>query len=213
MKLKRKIFFFIALMSLFYCVSLMQETYAKYISSASANADLTVARWSILVNDQDIVENSNFTNTITPVFSGTTHIKEGVIAPTAEGYFDIELDGTDTDVSFDYTISVDQSDDNTVTDLKISRYIMDNVTYSYTSDITGTFLLNDQNKTKSIRFYVEWNDNAQTETMDNFDDSAATIDGVAALEVTVNVVQKASNNQNNNNNNNNEPEPDPNPEP
>ena len=87
---------------------------------------------------------------------------------------------------------------------------MDNVTYNYTSDITGTFLLNDQNKTKSIRFYVEWNDNAQTETMDNFDDSAATIDGVAALEVTVNVVQKASNNQNNNNN---EPDPDPNPEP
>ena len=207
MKLNRKIFFFIALMSLFYCVSLMQETYAKYISSASATADLTVARWSILVNNQDIVDNSNFTNTITPQFAGTTHIKQGVIAPTAEGYFEIELDGTDTDVSFDYTISVGPADDNTVTDLKISRYVTDNVTYNYTGDITGTFLLNDQNKTKNITFYVEWNDDALTETMDNFDDSAATIDGVAALEVTVNVIQKASNNQNNNNNNNEPDEP------
>ena len=173
-----------------------------------------MARWSILVNDQDIVENSNFTETITPQFAGSTHIREGVIAPTAQGYFEIELDGTDTDVSFDYTISVDLADDNTVTDLKVTSYEIDNVSHNYNGDITGTFLLNDQDKTLNIKFYVEWDDNALTETMDNFDDADATIDGIAALEVTVNVVQKASNNQNNNNNNNNnEPDPEPDPEP
>ena len=39
MKIKRKIIFFLALMSLFYCVSIMQGTYAKYITTASAEAD------------------------------------------------------------------------------------------------------------------------------------------------------------------------------
>ena len=97
MKIKRKIIFFISLMSLFYCVSLMQETYAKYVSSAGANAYLTVARWNVLVNNQDIVDNSNFTDTIVPTFAGTSNIKSGVIAPTAEGSFDITIDGTDTD--------------------------------------------------------------------------------------------------------------------
>ena len=62
MKFKRKMLFFVALISLFYCVSIMQDTYGKYLTSAEANAELTIARWSILVNSQDIVNNSNFSD-------------------------------------------------------------------------------------------------------------------------------------------------------
>ena len=189
MKIKRKIVFFIALMSLFYCVSLMQETYAKYVSSASANAELTIARWNILVNSQDIVDNSNFSSTITPTFAGTTHIKNGIIAPTAEGYFDITINGSNTDVSFDYAISLSLASANTVSDLVITKYVIDNVEYNYSSGITGSILLNDQTRSKTITVYVKWDDTAATETMDNEDDTAATVNGVAAIRVDVNVVQ------------------------
>ena len=190
MKIKRKVIFFVALMSLFYCITFMQDTYAKYVSSASANTTLTIARWNILVNSQDIIQNSDFSSTIQPQFNGTTYIKSGVIAPTSQGTFAVTLNGTNTDVSFTYTISVDENEDNTVTDLKITKYVIDNVEYTYNgNNITGNILFNDAVKTKTITFYVEWDDNTATETMDNSDDSDAANGGVAALDVNVNVIQ------------------------
>ena len=191
MKIKRKIIFFIALMSLFYCLTLMQDTYAKYVSTASANADLTIARWNILINNQDILNNSDFSDSITPVFNGTTTIKSDVIAPTAEGYFDIVINGEDTDVSFEYTISLDQAHDNTVDDLVITKYVINNEEHAYTDqDITGDILFNDSTKTKSIRFYVLWDDDEATQTMDNEEDTLSAQNGVAAFIVNVNVIQK-----------------------
>ena len=190
MKIKRKIVFFIALMSLLYCLTLMQETYAKYISSANASADLTIARWNILINNQDILNNSNFTDTITPVFEGTSNIRSNVIAPTAEGYFDVILNGTSTDVSFKYTLGISFASENTVEDLIISKYTIDGTEYTYDgSDITETILLDDINKTRTIRFYVQWNDNEETQTMNNADDTTAANGGVAAFNVDVNVIQ------------------------
>ena len=92
MKLNRKITFLLALLALFYCVSLIQSTYAKYLSTADADTNITIARWNILVNNQDISQNSNFSEVLEPTFTGNENIKEGVIAPTATGYFDITLD-------------------------------------------------------------------------------------------------------------------------
>ena len=189
MKINRKIIFFVALMSLFYCITFMQDTYAKYVSTASASADLTIARWNILINNQDILEDSDFSDTITPQFAGTTNIRSGVVAPTAEGTFQIVLNGNDTDVSFSYTISIDENDDNTVTDLQITKYVIDNVEYAYNGDITGTILYNAAVKTKTITFYVKWNDTVGTQTMNNAADTQAANSGVAALDVNVNVIQ------------------------
>jgi hypothetical protein len=167
----------------------MQETYAKYISSASANANLTIARWNILVNNQDIVNNSNFTDTIVPTFAGTSNIRSGVIAPTAEGYFDITINGDNTDVSFSYSVTVSNANSNTVDDLIITKYVIDNVEYQYNGAITNSILLNAVNRSVSIRFYVKWNDDVATQTMDNDADTAETVNGVAAVRVDVNVIQ------------------------
>ena len=192
MKLKKKIMFFLALICLFYCVSLMQSTYAKYVTTADTNADFTIARWNILVNDQDIKENSNFTNLIVPQFDGTTHIKEDVIAPTSEGYFTIAIDGTDTDVSYTYTLTIDYAASNDVDDLIITKYTIGNINYTYTigDPITDDVLLNAQSKVTEITFYVKWNDDPITETMDNGEDTSTTSNGNAAFAVNLNVVQK-----------------------
>jgi len=188
MKFKKKILFFVALMSLLYCVNLIQGTYAKYISSATANADITIARWNILVNTQDIVANSNFTNRISPQFTGTSNIKPGVIAPTAEGTFIISIDGAQTDVSFEYTLDVDLASDNTVDDLEIVKYEIDGVEYNYSGSISNTILLNDYIRSNNITFYIRWKDGTG-ETMDNDADTAALVNGVAAFDVSLNVVQ------------------------
>lgn len=189
MKTKKKIIFFVALISLFYCVTFMQDTYAKYLSSATENAELTIARWSILINNQDVVNESNFTDTISPVFNGTTNIKSDVIAPTAEGYFELVIDGTNTDVSFQYTVSIDNTD-CVVDDLIITSYTVDGVTTNYSgSAVSGNILLNDVSRTKTVRFNVQWNDNALTETMDNEADTAASAEGETGFTVNVNLIQ------------------------
>ena len=94
MKINHRIKIFIALLSLLYLITLVQDTYAKYTSSANANTNITISHWNILVNNQDIKNNSNFTNTIKPVFEDNENIATGVIAPTSKGYFDIIIDGT-----------------------------------------------------------------------------------------------------------------------
>ena len=189
MKTKRKIIFFVALMSLFYCVTFMQDTYAKYVSSATANTGLTIARWSILINNQDVVNESDFTETISPVFAGTENIRSDVIAPTANGYFDVIINGENTDVSFSYTITVDTSD-CVVEDLQITKYSIDGVEYQYNgSAISGNIALNNQSRTRTVRFFVTWNDNAATQTMDNADDTAVVAEETAAFDISVNLIQ------------------------
>lgn len=189
MKLNRKITFLLALLALFYCVSLIQSTYAKYLSTADADTNITIARWNILVNNQDISQNSNFSEVLEPTFTGNENIKEGVIAPTATGYFDITLDGSTTDVSFSYDISLSEADDNTVTDLKITKYEIDGHSYTYNGPISGNILLNDQNRALTVRVYVEWVDQTDDETMTNVDDTTAANGGVAKFKVNVNVIQ------------------------
>ena len=142
MKYGRKLAIFAALIAMFYCVSLIQSTYAKYVTSATGTANLTFARWNILVNSQDVTNNSNFSTTIQPNFTGTANIRAGVIAPTSQGTFEISLDMTEVDVSLDYTVSASVSNTNTVTDLKIQSYTIGNVTTDYTGSFTNRLLLN-----------------------------------------------------------------------
>lgn len=189
MKLNRKITFFMALLALFYCVSLIQSTYAKYLSTADADANITIARWNILVNNQDISQNSNFSEVLEPTFTGNENIKDGVIAPTATGYFDISLDGSTTDVSFSYDISLRDADDNTVTDLKITRYEIGDQSYTYNGPISGNILITDENRNLTVRVFVEWVDQVADETMDNSQDTAAANNGLAKFKVNVNVIQ------------------------
>lgn len=188
MKTTRKIALFVALMSLFFSVSLIQSTYAKYVSSATNNTNITIARWNILVNNQDVVSNSNFVNNITPVFTGNTNVADGKIAPTATGYYDITIDASNTDVSLSYTVSIEESELNTVTDIEVYSYTINSVTTDYTVPITGQIKHNDANKTATIRFNVRWKDGTG-ETMDNAADTQSAQDGVAAIKTIINFVQ------------------------
>lgn len=190
MRYGRKLAIFAALIAMFYCVSLIQSTYAKYVTSTTGTANLTFARWNILVNNQDVTNNSNFSTTIQPNFTGTSNIRSGVIAPTAQGTFDITLDMSQVDVSLDYTVSANISNTNTVTDLKIKSYTIGNTTTAYTGSFTNRLLLSNANRTVTITFNVEWVEDAQDgATMNNAADTAAATSGVAAIDVSVNFIQ------------------------
>lgn len=193
MKLNKKILFFVALMCLFSCISLIQDTFAKYVTSTNADSNFTIARWSISINNEDITNESDFSELIVPVFEGTQNIKENIVAPTSEGYFDIVIDGAGTDVSYTYSVKIESTEENTVSDLIIYEYTQDETNYNFVmgSEISGDVLydVEDSEKLDTIRFKVKWNDD-NNETMNNKLDTEASKSGTAAFKVTVSVTQK-----------------------
>lgn len=195
MVLNKKIVILISFFSLLICILTLQDTYAKYTSQAQGTTDIAIARWRILVNDFDVRQNITNNSIITPVFSGTEHIAPNIIAPTSEGYFDVIIDATSTDVSFDYTISANNNESSSVKDLIISGYKIDDgelIETENTANITGSINYNDQSKIHTIRVYVKWND-ADNSTMDNTQDTNVTKNTTnAKIDLSVHFVQKVA---------------------
>lgn len=154
------------------------QIYAKYLTSADGNTSLTIARWNIMVNDLSIKNNTDISNSIVPVFPGTEHISSNIIAPTVEGYFDLNLDFSDADVSFKYEITSGADENSSVKDLVATGYSIDDgekVEFeNYNEPISEIIPLSSDIKTRKIRIYIMWNDNADSQTMDNTADTLST---------------------------------------
>jgi maltose-binding protein MalE len=166
----RKARFILVLISLSVCLGLMSTTYSRYVASATGNIDVLFAKWQILVNNTDVTSNSNSVITFTPVIEQNNNIKANVVAPSSKGYFDIDIDPTNVDVSFKYTINLGIENGN-IPDLMITKYAIIPDTYVEGdilevinlngSPITGT--LNFDNSTSlfqfkpfTIRVFFEW---------------------------------------------------------
>lgn len=145
MRIYKKFVFLLALLGLFILVFFIIQIYAKYISSAGGTASIAISRWDISVNNQSIHNSSNISSSIIPVFPGNSNIASNIIAPTAEGYFDLALDFSAVDVSFTYTISTLASPSSPVSDFVTTGYSIDSGTpvmfSNYNEDITETILL------------------------------------------------------------------------
>ena len=193
MKSKRKLKLLAAFIALIICITQIQQTYAKYIDVKEGNTDFTIAKWKILVNNQDITDSSTMSSLINPVYIKNDNIKDGVIAPGSEGYFDIEIDSTNTEVSFTYTITLSNTDENNIKDLKITGYSQNGSAIipldNQINSITDTVYYTDQNKLDTIRVYFTWLD-GNGETMDNTSDTNASISGESAkLKVNMSFIQ------------------------
>lgn len=183
MKIYKKIVLLLACISACISIFFILQIYAKYLTSATGSADLNIAKWNIKVNNNSI--NNSVATTIAPVFEGTDHIASNVIAPTAEGYFDLAFDFTDVDVSFLYDIAISTSENSSVSDLVISAYSIDDgpiTSFEGSSrTISDTIIYSDNISARTIRVYISWNDDAESASMDNSADTIATSSGINAL--------------------------------
>ena len=171
------------------------NTVAKYVTSASSNADINIARWQVLVNNEDVTSATTLNNIITPVFPGNNNIAQGVIAPSAEGYFDIVIDATNTDVSLRYEVTTSANEESIVQDLVLSGYSIDEgERQEIVEDENGNFKIqgdiryNSQDKDITLRVYIKWNDDTETgATMSNADDTSTTQEEESVAKVNVNL--------------------------
>ncbi len=185
MKNYKKLFIFLVILCLAIAIISFVLIYAKYTTSATSQTNMPIARWDILVNNISIKNQSDISATLQPTFPGNENIAEGIIAPTAEGYFDLNFDYSAVDVAFKYTITLKPAEQSSVTDIVATGYSIDDGTKqdfaNFNEDITASIALDEPNRTRKIRIYVKWNDDSNSATMDNDQDTASALSGNPAL--------------------------------
>ena len=180
---KFKLLFVIASLSI--TLSLMSNTYSRYVASSNGNVEIEFAKWQILVDNNDITTNANSNITLEPVIEKNENVADNKIAPASVGYFDIEIDPTNVDVSFLYNIDLDIAN-NDISDLLITKYAIvpenylegDALEYQYLTEnkISGSNIYTDGGFKKfTVRVFFQWYE-GDGETMNNEQDTQAGID-------------------------------------
>lgn len=203
MKIKLKIL--LILVSLALTVSLMSDTYSRYVADTVGSLEVQFAKWKILVNDTDITNGNTSSIELTPVIEENSNVAANKFAPSSKGYFDIEIDPSNVEVSFDYEVTLELLNDN-LPDLLISKYSIlksdftenDSIVTNDIVDnkITGTLKYKNPSTSSdevfmfepfTIRVYFEWFD-GDTATMSDEDDTLiGTSTDVTSLQIKANV--------------------------
>lgn len=192
----KKLKLILAMIALLLCITTVEQTYAKYVTSTTGEAAMQIARWRILVNNEDIHTGSNMVNQITPTFVESSYIAAGKIAPTSEGYFDVVIDSTNTDTSFTYTIDTSVALNSPVSDLVATGYKINEgsiINFVGSTQITGNVLIHDTIKVNIIRIYFKWDDGATARMDNNQDTNASYVTSTTPLlDVNLSFIQIAS---------------------
>ena len=191
--MKKKYVIILLFISLCLCLFFIQDSFAKYLTSASETANMNIARWKIIVNNKDIRDNSSSSAIISPVFLGNDNVASDIIAPGSEGYFDLIIDANAADVSFKYKIDITTDENSAVKDIIAVKYKINNgeeiLFTGGNQTIEKSVLHSDNTNVINIRVYIKWNDGDGSE-MDNIADTAATQNEVGAiLKVNMNFTQ------------------------
>lgn len=189
----KKVKILLAFTSLLLLVNSIQDSYAKYVSSASANGNFTIAEWTFKVNDQDILNESDFSSTIVPVIDANPNIKEGVIAPTSKGYFDVIVDHSRVGVSYKQDITLSYGEDS-ITDMVFTGYTLNGgevTDIGESNTVSVVHNLSDESTIDVYRFYVEWIDGTG-ETMNNQEDTEASANGTTSVKIDLHFIQQAN---------------------
>lgn len=150
---------------------------------------MDIAEWNIEVNEEDITNKSKLINNISPTFLGNQYTKTGLIAPGIEGYYDININAANVDMDFDYKITSTASENSSVKDLITTSYTInpntntDIVNYNNDTGITGTILKN--TASTKFRIYIKWNDDTNTESMNNQEDTEVGSDDTSTCIMNV----------------------------
>lgn len=162
----RRLRLLVVFASLSVTLGFMSNTYSRYVADTTGDIKIGFAKWQIVVNENDISDNTISTINITPTIDHNDNVEQNTIAPSSSGYFDITIDPTNVDVSFDYSISIGLLNEN-MPDLIISEYAFLSNTYSEgdsitripleNSTITDTFdIETDTKESFTVRVFFKW---------------------------------------------------------
>lgn len=185
----------------------MSNTYSRYVAGTTGDLKMSFAQWQILVNKDDIINNNTSSIVLTPVIDENDFVEKDKIAPSSTGYFDIEIDPSNVDVSFNYSITLDVVNEN-IPDLIITKYAIlddeykENGTISYqtieNNKIDGSLVvvnvatesdeIQETNfKPFTIRIYFEWYEGTDEKMNDVADTAIASDAENNQLEISASI--------------------------
>ena len=164
----KKLLIIISILILSLTIFELVKSYAVFETNIDGEKDLEIAAWQIHVNNQDI-NNETHTFYIDNI-TYTNEKKEQVnkFAPGVTGEFILEIDPTDTEVSFKYDLKIDMSN-NEYEQIKIVNVEGVNDTFLTYQDeyYSRIFTLNEimEGKKDQIRITFTWiNDDQYNES-------------------------------------------------
>lgn len=180
----KKIKLLLVFISLSVTLGLMSSTYSRYVASSVGDVKIDFAKWQIKVNTNDITDSTSSSINIVPTMMSNDNVKSNTIAPSSSGYFDIVVDGTNVDVSYNYSITLSLVNQN-IPDLLISKYAILSSTYNSNDEITMNNITNSTisgsnnydstDRTFTIRVFFEWYEGTN-ESMDDDADTLVSVD-------------------------------------
>lgn len=168
--------FILAIFFFLFSVYLIYTTYARYVTALTATSTVELGSWMIEVNNQNIIENSDLSEKIIPIFnSNTEYIAEGKIVPTSTGYVEIDINYEKVNVPFEYKINFSQSNSTVLEDFKFTSYSIDGGSLVTVDDsnsiITETISPDETPRTRSLLLNFAWFDGTG-ETFNDINDTA-----------------------------------------
>lgn len=204
----KKLKILLVFISLSLTLCLMSNTYSRYVADATSNLQVLFAKWQILVNSSDITNGTSSAIALVPVIEANNNVATNTVAPSSKGYFDINIDPSNVDLSFNYTINLAIQNKN-VPDLMITKYAIIDSNYVEGTPLTEITLTNNiitgslnydkltpnfKFKAFTIRVYFEWYEGVDEKMNDTVDtaigNSAATTGETFTVSTNITFEQK-----------------------
>lgn len=197
---KKKIAVLVAIIATILVIGILGMTaYARYRSKIEGQGTALVAAWSFKVNGS--------TESIASFDLGTTRsdvngkVADGVIAPGTSGSFDIEIDGSGSEVAIDYIIEVDVS--AKPTNLKFYRNsdFTDEITIGENSILNIEGFIDLEKVNTKVREKIYWNwpyRTGETEEEKLANDKIDSQEMEKTIEMPIKVIGRQSNLSSNN---------------
>ncbi len=198
---KKKILILLLILILLFFI--LRYAYSKYVNQVDISKDVNVAQWNVKINDQDITQDVHEFLIKDFTWNEESHVQKPKVAPGMQGYFNLKVDTTGTEVSIKYTIEIDESKLREISDinLRVTGLEKDDVKQEMQFDEDGKIIIETIKKLDEIKsdpidnlkIDVVW-ENLDTEEGNKNDSKASELAGTKIqMPIKVNVIQYLSN--------------------
>lgn len=184
-KMKKKLFL-MAIFALVVTLFVIADTYGLFETEALAMSDFDIGEWHIYVNNVDATVNETITlnNFTCSASSASQHVDSGYFAPGVNCWFDLVINMSSASVSVQYDLDIDDSEVDDYPNIYFSILNVDTNQTMTTNTYSGVSLLSDSSRVKTLRIYLNWDNNSL------YDESDSTlINGELNFTVTADFIQ------------------------
>lgn len=164
----------------------IKKTYGLFESNNKMSVQQSTAKWNILINGTNIKSEEKFVVNSVNV-EDNENVLNGKIAPGVKGYFDVEIDKTNTSTSIVYSITFDFTKiSDSITIEKIEETTSGNLIRTGENTYSKVMKIND-NPINNIRVYIKWENKEENNDIDSL--VGLTKDNYINIPVSISAMQ------------------------